>query len=277
MSANLPSTLSAALPAMVTAAIVWTKTSVFGADGQFDGVAIAGASIKPGASVKDLTAALAAVERSLLPCANGDVTIEALGAMYATRRSRPGEQIDEVAALQILAERVRAFPRDVLVETGNHFIDSTPWMPAISEFLQVADRKMRPRRALKKALEDAIARASMPARAALPAPKRPETQRERLQAAIMLRRQASDDRTAARFELQLAKLEGRDPAGWATDAVATQVAEQLAKAAEYQRLADDQAAKTPAAPMTETQRTLADLAQRRRDELLGVERGSEAA
>lgn len=269
MSTNLPAKLTAALPATVATAIVWTKTSVFGADGQFDGVAIAGASIKAGASLNDLTAALAAVERSLLPCASGDDVIEALGAMYATRRSRPGEQIDEVASLQILAERVRGFPRDVLVETGNHFIDSTPWMPAVSEFLQIVDRKMRPRRALKKALDDAIARASAPVRTALPAPSRPATQRERLRTAVVLRRQANDDRTAARFEIQLAKLESREPEAWAREATAAQVAEQATRAAEYQRLADEEAVK--AAPATATQRTLDDLARRHREQSLGSE------
>ncbi|HQS15007.1 hypothetical protein [Reyranella sp.] len=277
MSTSLPAKLTVALPATVATAIVWAKTSVFGADGQFDGVAIADASITPGASITDLTAALAAVERSLLPCANGDVVIEALGAMYATRRSRPGQQIDEEASLQILAERVHGFPRDVLVEVGNHFIDSTPWMPAVSEFLQIAERKMRPRRALKKAIEEAIARASAPTRVALPAPSRPATQRERLATAVVLRRQAGDDRTAARFELQLAKLEGREPSGWATDAVAAQVAEHLAKAAEYQRLADEEAAKAGPSPRSETQRTLDEMAQQRRDAMLGGERGSEAA
>ncbi len=265
MSTNLPAMLTAALPATVSTAIVWTKTSVFGADGQFDGVAVAGAVIKPGATLRDLIAALAAVERSLLPCANGDVVIEALGAMYATRRSRPGEQIDEETSLQVLAERVREFPRDVLVETGNHFIDSTPWMPAISEFLQIADRKMRLRRALKKALDEAIARASAPARTALPAPSRPATQQERLRTAVTLRRQANDDRTAARFEIQLAKLEKREPESWARDAAATQVAEQTARAAEYQRLADEEAAKVRPAPMTATQRTLAELARQHRN------------
>lgn len=271
MTSNLPATVSAALPATVTPLIVWQTAPVFGADGQFDGAVVTSAVIKPGASTSDLRAALAAVERSLQPCgATG--AIKALGSMYATRRSRLGEQMDERAMLTVLAEKTQNFPRDVLVETGDHFIESTPWMPAVSEFLQIAERKARPRWALKKALEQAIARSEVAVRPQLEAPKPLPTQQERLRTASILRRQAGDTRTAARFEIKLAEVEKRPAAQWAQDAIAEQIAEQEAKAAEFQRVAEAEASKEKPRPMTDTDRRLAALAQERRDKMLGIDR-----
>lgn len=273
MVKNLPAALVERLPPAVATAVVWSTTSVFGSDGQFDGVVVNGCSIKAGAIVPDLRAALALADRALLPAKNGDEVVEALGPMIATRRSKPGEQIDLEVALQVLAERMAPFPRSVLVEASNHFIDSSPWMPAISEFLTVVDRLMRPRRAFKAALEQAIERASQPARQVLPAvPDTPEHRRQnafsRLRTAISLRRAAGDDTTAARFEVDLAGREKREPEQWAKDRIAEQIEKQRAAAAEYQRLADETAAAKPAAPMTASQQALADLAEKRRAEIL---------
>ncbi len=273
MVKNLPAALVERLPPAVATAVVWSTTSVFGSDGQFDGVVVNGCSIKAGATVPDLRAALALADRALLPAKNGDEVVEALGPMIATRRSKPGEQIDLEVALQVLAERMAPFPRSVLVEASNHFIDSSPWMPAISEFLTVVDRLMRPRRAFKAALEQAIERASQPARPALPAvPDTPEHRREnafsRLRTAISMRRQAGDETTAARFEVDLAGREKREPEQWARDHIAEQLAKQRAASAEYQRLADETAAAKPAAPLTASQQALAELAEKRRAEIL---------
>lgn len=277
MTANLPAVVTAALPAAVRPLIRWESTSVYGADGQFDAVVVSGAKIGPGATVADLTAALAAVERSLLPAGRGDVVVQALAPMYATRRNRPGEQVDEQAAMSVLVGKLRETPRDVIEEAGNHFIETTPWMPAVSEFLQVVDRKMRPRRALKAALEQAIERASAPSRPQLEAPKPLPTLQERLRTSVLLRRQASDDRTAAHFEVKLAGIEKRPVAKWAEEAIALQIAEQRAKAEEYQRLAEEEAAKEPLQTPSEGDQLLAELAQRRRDHLLGIDRGEVAA
>lgn len=274
---NLPAIVDAGLPATVRPLIEWQQTSVFGADGQFEAVTVAGATIRPGATVTDLCAALAAVERSLHPCRDGDIAVEALAPMYATRRNRPGEQLDEQASLAVLADRLREFPRDVIEEAGAYIIDTTPWMPAVSELLQIIDRKMRPRRALKAALEQAIARASAPARPQLAAPAPLPTLHERLRTSVLLRRQAGDTRTAAQFEVKLAKAESRPVEKWAQDAIAEQIAEQKAKAAEYQRLAEEEASKAPGSPMTATDRHLAALAQQRRDQILGIDRSEVAA
>ena len=264
------------LPAEIAGAFRFETTPVYGADGQFDGTVVRAATLTVACSPDVIAVAIAVLEHASRP-GGTDLATRAVTRLRAKTAARAGGLADQHVTGQAYAEELAKYPADIIEAACRRWADNSRWWPAWAELKQECDRMAAKRRAEHRALKDAQRRLLTPARVALPAPKRPETQRERLQTAIVLRRQAKDDRTAARFELQLAKIEKREPEGWARDVVASQVAEQAERAAEYQRLADEEAAKAGPAPVTEAERTLAEMAQQRRDRMAAGERGSEAA
>lgn len=256
------------LPAEIAGAFRFETTSVYGADGQFDGVMVSGATLTAACSPDVLAVAIAVLEHASRPGGIGLAT-KAVTRLRAKTAARAGGLADQHVTGQAYAEELAKYPADIIEAACQRWADNSRWWPAWAELKQECDRMAAKRRAEHRALKDALRQLQTPARTALPAPSRPETQQERLRTAVVLRRQANDDRTAARFEIQLAKLEKREPEAWARDATAAQVAEQAARAAEYQRLADEEAAKI--APATATQRMLDDLARRHREQSLGSE------
>lgn len=256
------------LPAEIAASFRFVTTPVYGADGQFDGVIVSGATFSLACTAETIEMAIAVLERSSRP---GGTTLatKALTVLRAKTAARAGGLADQHLTGQAYAEELALYPADIIDQACRRWADNSRWWPAWAELKQECERMAAKRRAEHRALKEALRRMTAPTRTALPAPSRPATQQERLRTAVVLRRQANDDRTAARFEIQLAKLEKREPEVWARDATAAQVAEQAAKAAEYQRLADEEAAKV--APTTATQRILDDLARRHREQSLGSE------
>lgn len=257
------------LPATIAAAIEFTTRSTYGADGQFDGSVVDAATLTGHHDEALIRAALAALESASRPGGFQLATVE-LSKLRAKTAFRSAEGGDQHLIGQAYTEELAAYPQDVIREACRQSAASSRWWPAWADLKRECDRLVAKRLAEHRALKAALDRLRVKPVPALAAPKPLPTQCERLRTASLLRRQAGDDRTAARFEAELAKLEGRPVEQWARDVIAGQAAERQARAAEWQRAADAEKAKPKA--MSESAAYLAEKAQARRDEMLGINR-----
>jgi hypothetical protein len=267
---------TAGLPATISSALKFTSRSVFGADGQFDG-AVVDAAVLTGQHAEGT------IRRALETCRNQcrpgghRVAAEALTILERRTVGAKQNEADQELRGAAYANDLAQYPADVIQVACQRWADSSRWWPAWADLKRECDRLAAKRIAEHRALEEALRRLSTPARPQLAAPAPLATLQERLRTSVLLRRQAGDTRTAAHFEVKLAKAQNRPVKKWAEDAIAEQVAEQKAKAAEYQRVADEQAAQAPAPTPSKSDLTLAELAQRRRDAMLGIDRSEVAA
>ena len=263
------------LPVAVAAAMTFTTKSVYGPDGQFDGVVIDGAQLSGSHDERSIRTAILALEQACRPGGMECATMALSKLRSMTARRTEGEA-DQHFTGQSYAEAMAHYPRDVIEDACRRWADDSRWWPAWADLKRECDRLAAKRLAEHRALTEALRKVATPVRPQLEAQKPLPTLQERLRTSVVLRRQAGDDRTAAQFEVKLAKAENRPVAQWAQDAIAAQIAEQRAKAEEYRRVAEEPAS-APAGPATDTDRHLADLAQQRRDQLLGIDRSEAAA
>lgn len=264
---------TAGLPATISRALRFSTRSVFGDDGQFDGAVVEAAQLVGQHDEATLRRALEACREQCRPGGHR-VAAEALTILERkTVGAKQGED-DQKLRGAAYANDLAQYPADVIRLACQRWADSSRWWPAWADLKRECDRLAAKRIAEHCALEQALARLTAPPRPQLAAPKPLPTLQDRLRTSVVLRRQAGDTRTAARHEVELARVEKREPEQWARDAIAEQLAEQAAAAAEYRRIADEAAAaRTP----TETDVTLAELAKQRRDRIVGVRRDEAAA
>lgn len=253
------------LPATISKALKFSTRSVFGADGQFDG-AVVDAAVLTGEH--DEASIRRALEVCRDQCRPGGHEVAAQELTLLERKTVGAKQGDDDQRLRgaAYANDLAQYPADVIRAACQRCADSSRWWPAWADLKRECDRLAAKRIAEHKALTGALRRMQTPARPQLEAPKPLPTLHERLRKSVLLRRQAGDDATAARHEVKLAEVEKRPVEQWAQDAIAKQLAEQAASAAEYQRLAEE-SAPTPAPSATDAR--LAELAQQRRDAILG--------
>lgn len=254
--------VTAGLPATISRALKFSTRSVFGADGQFDG-AVADTAVLTGEH--DEASVRRALEICRDQCRPGGHEIAAQELTLLERKTVGAKQGDDDQRLRgvAYANDLAQYPADVIRAACRRWADCSRWWPAWADLKRECDRLAAKRIAEHGAIEDALRRLTTPARPQIEAQKPLPTLQERLRTAVTLRRQALDDRTAARYEVQLAGIEKRPPEKWAKDTIAQQLAEQQARAEEYRRLAEDSAA----GPAPDAR--LAELAHRRRDEIIG--------
>jgi hypothetical protein len=255
------------LPATIATAIRFTTRPTYGADGQFEGTVVDGATLIGQHPEALMRAALTALESASRPGGFQLATIE-LSKLRAKTAFRSAEGGDQHLIGQAYAEELAGFPQDVIREACRRLAASSRWWPAWADLKCECDRLVAKRRAEHRALKAALDRLRVRPAPALAAPTPLPTLEERLRTSVVLRRQAGDDRTAARHELKLAEIEKRAPAQWAQDTIAAQLAEQRARAEEFQRAADAEKAKSK--PASESDAYLAEKAQARRDARLGI-------
>jgi hypothetical protein len=258
------------LPAVIAEAIRFTTRSSYGADGQFEAAVIDTADLTGQHDEATLRGALASLELACRPGGVERATV-ALAKLRAKTAFRSSDGADQHLIGQAYAEDLAEYPADVIDAGCGRWANGNRWWPAWADLKQECDRLVAKRLAEHRALKAALdrQRRAKPA-PALPAPKPLPTQQERLRTSVLLRRQANDPRTAARFEVQLAELENRPVEEWAQIIIAEQLAEQRARAEEFQRLADAEKAKPK--PMSENDAYLAAKARESRDRIMGITR-----
>lgn len=258
------------LPATISQAIRFTMRPVYGADGQFDGSVVDTATLAGQHDEALLRSSIAALERASRPGGFELATVQ-LAKLRAKTATRSADGGDQHLIGQAYAEELAEFPSDVIVEACRRWADGNRWWPAWADLKRECDRLSAKRLAEHRALKEALDRIITKPVPALSSPAPLPTQRERLRTSVLMRRQAGDPRKAAVYEQQLAAIEKRPVEQWAADAIAEQLAEQAARAAEWQKAAD---AETWASqPLSKSDAYLAEKADARRREILGIDEG----
>lgn len=257
---------TAGLPATIAKALEFTTRSVYGTDGQFDGAIVDTAALTGEHDEATLRRALEICRDQCRP-GGARVAGEELALLERKTVGAKQGEADQKLRGAAYADELAAYPADVIRAACRRWADGNRWWPAWADLKRECDRLAAKRIAEHRALEQALHRLTAPAHPQLEAPKPLPTQVERLRTSVVLRRQAGDHLTAARHEVKLAEVEKRQPEQWARDAIAKQLADQRARVAEYQLLAEETASKSLAAD--ETKARLAELAKKRRDAILG--------
>jgi hypothetical protein len=261
------------LPATIQTALKFSTRAIYGSDGQFDGSVVDGAKLIGEHDEATLRIAIAAAARALQP-GGIELAMFELGTLRSKTISRKTDDGDAHLTGRAYGEVLAVYPADVIRGACREWADGSKWWPAWAELKAECDRLCAKRLAEHRALTEALKRSQVKPAPALSARKPLATEIERRRVSVLMRRQAGDDRTAARFEIQLAAKEGRPPEQWAQDVIAAQLAEQKKRAEEYQAAADAEKAKPK--PVSEADAYLAAKAQARRDAILGIKRESAA-
>lgn len=259
------------LPATISKALKFSSRSVFGADGQFDGAVVDAAVLTGEHDEGTIRRALEACRNECRPGGHR-VAAEALAILERkTVGAKQGLEDQQLRGAAYAADLAQ-YPADVIQLACQRWADSSRWWPAWADLKRECDRLAAKRIAEHRALERALQQVSAPVRPQLEAPKVAATAEGRARDLIVYRRGKGDMRGAATEERWLAHRQKRDVEAWAKPFLAEIEAEEERRRQEYLDLA--QVEGQPAAGATD--RRLADLAQQRRDQLLGIDR-SEAA
>ena len=188
----------------------WETSSITGSDGQFEGVQITGCYIRPGTTVADVRAALAALNEYFRPCGG-----RYAGEQLALLRARTKMRADQDGKLMAVAyiDWLAPFPADVAKAACEEWARSNVFFPAWAELEAALTRLMAERKSLRAALSKTLEPQSGNA-LYLGKPK-PETVEERLKTIRDSWARHGNPHRAAKIERELAALEGREPEPWA--------------------------------------------------------------
>lgn len=128
--------------------------SVIGADGQFDHVKVR-FQMKPGmpkaAAERDLTV----IDGMLRPAAKTDV-VKHVAVLKARTKSAGQDQGEARFAAEVMVGDLAAYPIDVVQYACEYWVgggSDAKWFPSWPELREICERRMQPRRALRKALQ----------------------------------------------------------------------------------------------------------------------------
>jgi hypothetical protein len=209
-SAGIEEQIAAALPRSVAAGLQWQLVVITRGD-QFERADIGELSVRGGVPVCDLRQALDVALKACEPAGPANA-YRALMPLRAVAKQRAEAEIDAKLAREVYARELAPYPSDIIAEAARLILRRSVWWPHPSELLHEIDNLMAPRRRLVRGLERVIRAAES---GPLPAPE-PETREQRLRSAIEILRRHGKEHMAAPREIELAELEGRAPAEWAT-------------------------------------------------------------
>jgi hypothetical protein len=213
---NQLAVITPGLPAVVAKAIRFRMRDVFDADGEYEARVIDRAIVTGDHDEATLRAALAAVDAACQPggerCATLALTL--LRSRTAHRSTSGGEpHVIGKAYAELLAE----YPADVIDQACRGWAGISKWWPTWFDLKTVCDRLCARRLAEHKALTEAIANLGKPRPKPLVIEQHRETPEDRLTSLIAISRKHNRMESAAKAEVSLAKLQGRDPEPWAQD------------------------------------------------------------
>ena len=205
-----PTGVTASLPTSLLPLISYETSTTIASDGQFDGVQITGCHIRPGATEADIRAGLAVLNEQFRPCGG-----RYAGEQLALLRARTKMRADQDGKLMAVAyiDWLAPYPADVAKAACEEWARGHVFFPAWTELEAICLRLMAKRKALRKALSDAL-EPSSPNALYLGRPK-PESREERLRTIRDAWLKNANPNRAARAERELASLEEREPEAWA--------------------------------------------------------------
>lgn len=194
-------------PTAVKQALVIEHRNVFDESGQLADVVIRSVKLKSWVPRQDLEQAARMVEASLRP-GGFEANMSATKTLLAVARQRSVDPKDARATMEVYGTQIAGFPTDAVEAACDKWMRRSPFWPALSELIEAIEYELRPRRAVLAALKRAI-------EANEPEPLPQETREERLTNAVRILRKHGREESAAKSEIELAKLQERDPEPWA--------------------------------------------------------------
>jgi hypothetical protein len=214
MSSKYLAVVTPGLPAVVAKAVRFRMRDRFDADGEYEARVIDHAVVVGDLQEDALRAAIAVVDAACQPggeaCATKALTL--LRARTAYRSTSGGDpHIIGKAYADLLAD----YPADVIEQACRNWVGISKWWPAWFDLKRECDLLCMRRLAEHKALTEALADLGKPKPVRIK--QRDETPEERLIGMIATCRKHGRHEAAAKAEITLAKLQGRDPQPWALD------------------------------------------------------------
>ncbi|MFO1080840.1 MAG: hypothetical protein U1E23_09470 [Reyranellaceae bacterium] len=138
--------------------LVTQRSSLFGADGQFDGVGLAPFQIRAGVPRETLARDLDAVIVSLLPGPRQQIAHEVAKLMIRTKARVHGDGEAKLLA-ETMVDDLSRYPLDVVRFACQYWIEGgrdARFFPSWPELREICEKRMDGRIRLKRALEWAI-------------------------------------------------------------------------------------------------------------------------
>ena len=207
--------LAQMMPTSVAAALNWRTLAVTGADGQLDRTDVADLTVRRGVPIEDLRRALEVARRACRPAGPTDA-YAALMPLLSVAARRAEAEIDAKLRRDVYATELGDYPTSGVAEAARRIMRRSPYWPHVSELISEVERVMAPRRQLVRALERAVAEAdAAPKPTGQIKPAAPPSRADRLRHVIRAYSDRGEQHRAAGAELELSKLENREPAEWA--------------------------------------------------------------
>jgi hypothetical protein len=151
---HLPEAAVRTLTSSLSSHLVMMPTSAIAADGQFDGLKVR-FQMKPGMPRLAAQRDLAVIDGTMRPASKADVVKHV--AVLKARTKSANQDADEARfGAEVMIGDLAAYPLDVVEYACNYWIDGgreAKWFPSWPELREICERRMQPRRALRKALQ----------------------------------------------------------------------------------------------------------------------------
>jgi hypothetical protein len=151
---NLPEAAVRTLTNSLSSHLVMMPTSAIAADGQFDGTKIR-FKMKPGMPRLAAQRDLSVIDGTMRPAAKADV-VKHVAVLKARTKSANQDQGEARFGAEVMIGDLASYPIDVVEYACNYWIDGgreAKWFPSWPELREICERRMQPRRALRKALQ----------------------------------------------------------------------------------------------------------------------------
>jgi hypothetical protein len=151
---NLPEAAARSLSNSLPSHLVMMTTSQVGSDGQFDGAKVR-FSMKPGMDRGAARRDLSVIDTACRPAAKADVSRHVAVLAARTKSANQGHAEARFAA-EVMVGDLAAYPLDVVEYACNYWVAGgadSKWFPSWPELREICERRMQPRRALRKALQ----------------------------------------------------------------------------------------------------------------------------
>jgi hypothetical protein len=151
---NLPEAAVRTLTSSLSSHLVMMPTSAIAADGQFDGTKVR-FQMKPGMSRSAAQRDLAVIDGTMRPASKADV-VKHVAVLKARTKSANQDQGEARFGAEVMIGDLAGYPLDVVEYACNYWIDGgreAKWFPSWPELREICERRMQPRRALRKALQ----------------------------------------------------------------------------------------------------------------------------
>jgi hypothetical protein len=151
---NLPEAVMRTLTSSLSSHLEMMPMSVIATDGQFDGLKVR-FRMKPGMPKSAAQRDLATLDGLLRPASKADA-VKHVAVLKARTKSAGQDQGEARFNAEVMVGDLAGYPIDVIEYACNYWVEGgrdSRWFPSWPELREICERRMQPRRALRKALQ----------------------------------------------------------------------------------------------------------------------------